>query len=75
MERYLGRNNRELQPMALLFDEMLRGWDSYDLHIWAHYRELHPNMVLLTPQMVLDHPDLLNQRFRDRALDLLRTRV
>jgi len=74
-EAWLRPNHREIKPKALLFDEMLRGWDNYDVHIWAHYRELHPNMVLLTPQMVLDHPDLLNAKFRTRVLELLRTQV
>ena len=66
---------REIKPKALLFDELLRGWDTYDVHIWATYRELHPKMVLLTPQMVLDHPDLLNAKFRTRVLELLRSQL
>jgi hypothetical protein len=71
--KWLRNNHKEIQPKAVLFDEVLRGWDTYDVHIWAQYRELQEGMVLVTPQMVLDHQDLLNPKFLERALNHVRS--
>ena len=70
--KWLRQNRKEIQPKAVVFDEVLRGWDMYDMHVWAHYRELQEGMVLVTPQLVIAHPDLLNPKFRERVLRQLR---
>jgi len=69
------RRYRFVQVRCPVFDEILRDWDNYDVHVYGGISELAVGHTLVDEAFCVLHPDVLPDRNRDRLIADYSTRV
>ena len=54
-----------------MFDEILRDWDNYDVHVYGGISELAVGHTLVDEPFCVLHPDVLPDRNRDLLLPII----
>jgi len=68
--KWRDKSHRFIQPKVLVFDEIIRDWDNYDVLTYGSNKILHDNMFLINDRFVVQHPDIVDPKHRDRLLRL-----
>jgi hypothetical protein len=66
--KWRDRTHRHIQPKVLVLDEIMRDWDNYDVFSYGSNKELMDGMVLIDEAFVVQYPDIINPKNKDRLL-------
>ena len=68
--RWRNAAHKFIQPKVLVLDEIMADWDNYDVFSFGSNRILLDTMHLIDEAFVVQYPDIINPKNRDRLLRL-----
>jgi len=68
--RWRNHTHKFIQPKVLVLDEIMADWDNYDVFSFGSNRILSDDMHLIDEAFVVQYPEIINPKNRDRLLNL-----
>jgi hypothetical protein len=68
--RWRNNQHKYIQPKVLVLDEIMTDWDNYDAFSFGSNRILSDSMYLIDEAFVVQYPDIISPKNRDRLLTL-----
>ena len=68
--RWRNASHKFIQPKVLVLDEVMADWDNYDVFSFGTNRILLETMHLIDETFVVQHPEIINPKHKDRLLRL-----
>jgi hypothetical protein len=73
--RWVGAGRKKLEAKCLILDVLCRNWDSLDVYMFGSKKELQPSMTLVTEQLCIQYPDILERHNRGKILRIFKSRL
>ena len=71
--KWRDRHHRFIQPKVLVLDEVMRDWDNYDVISYGSKKTLTDDMYVIDESFVVQHPEIIDPKHRDRLLKMYAT--
>ena len=71
--KWRDRHHKFIQPKVLVLDEVMRDWDNYDVVSFGSSKNLTDDMYVIDETFVVQHPEIIDPKHRDRLLRMYAT--
>ena len=71
--KWRDRHHKFIQPKVLVLDEVMRDWDNYDVVSFGSSKNLTDDMYVIDETFVVQHPEIIDPKNRDRLLRMYAT--